>query len=79
MVICEALQIAPEELLIGRTKDNPGKGSSPFYVDDIEAEVAREYHELSEGNKRRMLAYLRMLQNTEDQIKQNQDSEMKKD
>lgn len=78
MVLCEALQIAPEELLIGRAEDNRGKGSTFLNIDGIEAEIAREYHELSETNKKRLLAYLRMLQNTKEQIKQNQNSEMKK-
>lgn len=64
MVICEALQIAPEELLIGRAEEIRAKDSSLFYANDIEAEVAREFHDLSDSNKRRLLAYLRMLQNT---------------
>ncbi len=78
MVICEALQITPEELLIGRTEKNRGKDSTLFYADDIEVEFAREFHDLSEGNKRRLLAYLRMLQNNKDQIKQDQDPEKRK-
>lgn len=78
MVICEALQIAPEELLIGKAEENRRKDSSLFYVDDIEAEVAREFHDLSENNKRRLLAYLRMLQNNKEQIKQNQNPKAKR-
>lgn len=65
MVICEALQITPEELLYGRQNDD--EKSTPFIsTEGLEMELVRGYHELSEAKKRRLLAYMVMLQNTKE-------------
>ena len=48
MIICEALQVTPEELL------------------GIEIELIKEYQELSDTKKKRLLAYMNMLQNTKE-------------
>ena len=49
MVICEALKISPEELLVGR-----------------QMQIMKECHDLSEAKKKRLLAYVSMLQNTKE-------------
>lgn len=66
MVICEALQITPEELLMGK----PGNASMDLdafaSMDDIGAEFVKEYQELSDSKKKRLLAYMNMLQNAKE-------------
>lgn len=67
MVICEALQITPEELLIGKQRnDAPIDHDASVSVDGIEIDLVKEYQELSETKKKRLLAYMNMLQNTKE-------------
>ncbi len=67
MVICEALKITPEELLIGTDEycDVPLTGTT-VYKDDIEMQIIRECRELSNSKKKRLLAYASMLANTKE-------------
>ncbi len=69
MAICEALQISPETLLTGRDRD-----ASPGGLPRMEAEPEREaegrlaesFRALSEDKKKRLLAYMSMLENTKE-------------
>ena len=63
MVICEALQITPQELLAGRTDAKFSDYSFSAPEGDIESQLVKEYQELSDAKKKRLLAYLNMLQN----------------
>jgi len=65
MVICEALHISPEELLLGSADDTP-KDKNANLESDIDTKIMREYRELSEGQKKLLLAYMSMLQNMKD-------------
>ena len=66
MVICEALQITPEELLIGKQDNENSKYDHSIITDDIEMQIMKECHNLSEAKKKRLLAYVSMLQNTKE-------------
>ena len=66
MVICEALQITPEELLIGKQDNENSKYDHSIITDDIEMQIMKECHDLSETKKKRLLAYVSMLQNTKE-------------
>lgn len=66
MVICEALQITPEELLIGKRSSEPVDHDASVSMDGMEIELVKEYQELSESKKKRLLAYVSMLQNTKE-------------
>ena len=66
MVICEALQITPEELLIGKRSPVPANHDESVSVDGMEIELVKDYQELSETKKKRLLAYMSMLQNTKE-------------
>lgn len=63
MIICDALQVTPEELLLGRT----GKGIEPEVQTDgtgsIDLQIIEGCRELSEAKKKRLIAYINMLQN----------------
>ena len=59
MIICEALQVTPEELLAG-------KRNNVAIDHGIEIELIKEYQELSDTKKKRLLAYMNMLQNTKE-------------
>lgn len=62
MIICEALSITPEELLIGK----PGKKDSVIYEDlpDVtDDRILEDAKKLSYSQKKRLLAYMSMLQN----------------
>ncbi|MCR4849767.1 MAG: helix-turn-helix transcriptional regulator [Lachnospiraceae bacterium] len=63
MVICEALQITPEELLIGKPADEVPAHDQTVSSDGIDMQIMRECQELSESKKKRLLAYVSMLQN----------------
>ena len=63
MVICEALQITPEELLIGKHENASIDHNTSISMDSMEIELVKEYKELSETKKKRLLAYMSMLQN----------------
>ena len=66
MVICEALQITPEELLIGKQDNENPEYDHSIITDDIEMQIMKECHDLSEAKKKRLLAYVSMLQNTKE-------------
>ena len=63
MIICEALQITPEELLVGTADDAKSENEQTFSGDEIEMRIMRECRELSYSQKKRLLAYMSMLQN----------------
>ena len=63
MVICEALQITPEELLIGKRNSEPVDHDASVSMNGMEIELVKDYQELSETKKKRLLAYMSMLQN----------------
>lgn len=66
MVICEALQITPEELLVGKQDNEKPEYDHSIITDDIEMQIMKECHDLSEAKKKRLLAYVSMLQNTKE-------------
>lgn len=66
MVICEALQITPEELLVGNQDNEKPEYDHSIITDDIEMQIMKECHDLSETKKKRLLAYVSMLQNTKE-------------
>jgi len=66
MIICEALQITPEELLAGKRNNVAIVHDSSVSADGIEIELIKEYQELSDTKKKRLLAYMNMLQNTKE-------------
>ena len=63
MVICEALQVAPEELLIGSINSIPSDKTINIDADSIEAHIIDVCQNFSDEQKRRLLAYASMLQN----------------
>ena len=63
MVICEALQITPEELLVGTVNDTAPEYDLAVSDDEIEMRIVRECRDLSDAQKKRLLAYMSMLQN----------------
>ena len=67
MIICEVLQVTPEELLSGRTADPPAIQSSSFPPGSFEAKLLCECKDFSDQKKRRLLAYAVMLQNMKDE------------
>ena len=64
MVICEALGITPEELLIGKQADKRQETDALLYSDDMDIAILNECKELPEEKKRRLLAYVSMLRNS---------------
>ena len=66
MVICEALEITPEELLIGGAPDEVPAYDQTVSADGIDLQIMRDYLELSEAKKKQLLAYMSMLQNTKE-------------
>ena len=63
MVICEALQITPEELLIGSINTVSSDKTPGIDADCLEAFIIDACHGFSDEQKRRLLAYASMLQN----------------
>ena len=61
MIICEALQISPVELLIG--KENLEVTQEDISSGDIETQIISEFRKLSDSKKKRLLAYISMLMN----------------
>ena len=59
MVICQALNITPEELLLGTPKEVADEPAA----DSTEEQFLQKYRALSENSKKRMLAYMTMLEN----------------
>ena len=66
MVICEVLQITPEELLVGKQNDEMSEYDHVINTNVIEMQIMKECHDLSEAKKKRLLAYVSMLQNTKE-------------
>ena len=66
MVLCEALQITPEELLVGTQNDETPKHDRSIITDEIEIQIMKECHVLSKEKKKRLLAYVSMLRNTKE-------------
>lgn len=62
MVICEALRITPEELLLG-ADDTVEEDDFAISSEGIDRQIMSECLELSDPQKRRVLAYMSMLQN----------------
>ena len=75
MVICEALQITPEELLVGKQDNEKPEYDHSIITDDIEMQIMKECHDLSEAKKKRLLAYVSMLQNTKEKEREEKDNE----
>jgi transcriptional regulator with XRE-family HTH domain len=67
MIICEALKITPEELLIGKDEnyDIPLTDTT-VYTDNLEMRIIRECREMSDVKKKKLLAYASMLANTKE-------------
>ena len=66
MVLCEALQVTPEELLADKHKNTAIDHDSSVSMDGMEIELIKEYQELSDTKKKRLMAYVNMLQNTKE-------------
>lgn len=64
MVICEVLSIPPEQLLIGKSGESSVTDS--YKPDDIDVKIMEESRALTMGQKKRLLAYISMLQNMKD-------------
>jgi hypothetical protein len=69
MVICEALRISPETLLTGKGRaETPG--SFPYIETDFgkeaEGQLIVSFRAFSEDKKKRLLAYMNMLENTKE-------------
>ncbi len=63
MVICEALQISPEELLIGREYGEEQTGYQSMGYVELEQKIQDTCRQLSDEQKKRVLAFMSMLQN----------------
>ena len=63
MVICEALQISPDVLLVGNDRDTMSEYNYDLPGSDIDKQIMNECQNLSNAQKRRLLAYMSMLQN----------------
>ena len=63
MVLCEALQITPEDLLVGTVDDTAPEYDLTVSDDEIKMRIVRECRDLSDAQKKRLLAYMSMLQN----------------
>ena len=69
MVICEALQVAPEMLLTGRGRTEMSDGLP--YIENgtdtaAEIQLVNGYRSFSDEKKRRLMAYINMLENTKE-------------
>ena len=62
MVICEALEITPEELLIGKKVENTSETNIEL-SNAIDEQIVEGAQSLSFAQKKRLLAYMSMLQN----------------
>ena len=69
MVICEALRISPETLLTGKGRTET-PGSFPYIETDFgkeaEGQLIVSFRAFSEDKKKRLLAYMNMLENTKE-------------
>ena len=70
LIICEVLNLDPKTLLagIGRSEIPSDTYAVPEGTDAMamEEKILYDYRELSEAKKRRLLAYMNMLQNTKE-------------
>ncbi len=66
MIICEALQITPEELLMGKPADEVPIFDQTRSTEELDMQILSECQKLSESKKKRLLAYASMLQNTKE-------------
>ena len=66
MVICEALRVRPDELLVGNNRDTTLEYNHDLSVSDIDKQIMNECQNLSNAQKKRLLAYMSMLQNTKE-------------
>ncbi|MBR0392631.1 MAG: helix-turn-helix transcriptional regulator [Oscillospiraceae bacterium] len=69
MVICEALQVTPETLLTGRNRTEmsdvlPYIENRPDTM--VEIQLVNGYRSFSDEKKRRLMAYINMLENTKE-------------
>ena len=69
MIICEALQVSPEMLLTGRGRTETS-GSPPYteagIEEDAEGLLVDSFRTFSEDKKKRLLAYMNLLENTKE-------------
>ena len=63
MVICDVLRIRPEELLAGNNRDITSEYNHDLSVSDIDKQIMNACQNLSNAQKKRLLAYMSMLQN----------------
>ena len=63
MILCEALQITPEELLMGTTDKSSSDKTAGIVTGSIEEQIVEVCQGFSDKQKRRLLAYASMLQN----------------
>ena len=63
MIICEALQISPEELLVGSTENTPYAPDIRFDAEGFEAQIITRCQRFSDTKKQHLLAYIAMLEN----------------
>lgn len=63
MIICEALQITPEELLLGSIDAASSSKGDAIDTNSFEHQVLDSCRGFSETQKSRLLAYISMLQN----------------
>ena len=64
MLLCAALEVTPEMLLTGKGIEETVDVLSNEKETDSEGDVLLAYRELSASKKKRLLAYISMLQNT---------------
>jgi len=63
MVICDALQISPEELLVGDVNTFSSEEYAFSETGNFELYLIKECHNFSEAKKKRLIAYISMLEN----------------
>ncbi len=63
MVLCEALEIMPEELLLGQAANEPAEEQRDISLGDFELQILEICRGFSDSKKRRLMAYMSMLQN----------------
>ena len=63
MIICEVLQITPEELLMGTNTASSSDRIAGIDTGSIEVQIVEICQDFSDEQKRRLLAYASMLQN----------------
>lgn len=66
MLICEALNVTPVELLSGKRENNIGIKDASWSSDGFMVTLINQCQDLSEEKQKRLLAYLNMLQNAKE-------------